>query len=136
MSLTMQVGGNHYKGMKIEPFTFALVNCYDAACFSVLKYVSRHHVKNGLEDLRKASHICFIRADELPTDFRISARDKITIDEYISLNGIPDLEAAILRDNHFWARHELTSLTNREAAVWLAQKINHLAQTFYGKELP
>lgn len=134
MSLLMQIGGNHYKGMKIEPFTFALVNNYDAASFSILKYVSRHRAKNGLEDLKKAAHICYIRAEELPQDFRVSARDKIPVEMFIQENGIPDREAAILRDVHLWARQELTALTDREAADWIAQKIAALAEHSYGKE--
>lgn len=93
-ALSTQVGSSHYKGLKIEPFTFALVNHYDAACFSILKYVTRHAAKNGPVCLGKAKHICFIRADELPKEDRVPARNKIDISE----NGIPDREAHILRD--------------------------------------
>jgi len=133
-ALSTQVCGSHYKGLKIEPFTFALVNHYDPACFSILKYVSRHRTKGGHVDLGKAHHICFIRADEMPTDLRIGARGKISIERYIDENGIPNAEADILVDLHTWARNELAVLTDREAASWIAQKINHLSEITYGKE--
>ncbi len=133
-ALSRQVGGTHYKGMKIEPFTFGLVNHYDPACFSILKYVSRHATKNGVEDLMKAQHIAFIRADEMPTDYRHPARGMIGIETYIDENRIPELEAKILRDNHEWACGRLASLTDHQAAEFIAQGINHLIDKHYRKE--
>lgn len=133
-ALSTQVGGSHYKGLKIEPFTFALVNHYDAACFSILKYVTRHAAKNGAQCLGKARHICFIRAEESPTDARIGARSKIDIETYITENGIPDREAGILRDLHLWARNDLGTLTDEQAARWIAQKIDRLSEETYGKD--
>lgn len=133
-ALSTQVGGTHYKGFKIEPFTFALANHYDSAVFSILKYVSRHGSKNGAECLKKASHICFIRAEESPKDARVGARNKISIETYITENNIPEVEAAILRDLHQWARNDLAALTDRQAAKWIAAKIDHLSETTYGKE--
>lgn len=133
-ALSTQIGGGHYKGLKIEPFTFALVNHYDAACFSILKYVTRHAAKGGPVDLGKASHICFIRAEEYPTDLRVCARSKISIETYITENGIADREAMILRDLHLWACHRLSTLTDEAAARWIAGKINLLSEATYGKE--
>lgn len=133
-ALSKQVGGSHYKGLKIEPFTFGLVNHYDPACFSILKYVTRHAVKGGAVDLGKAKHICFIRAEEAPTDFRVGARNKIDIETYITENGIADREAHILRDLHLWARNDLAALTDEQAAHWLALKIDQLSEATYGKE--
>lgn len=133
-ALSTQIGGGHYKGLKIEPFTFALVNHYDAACFSILKYVTRHAAKGGAVDLGKAKHICFIRAEESPTDVRVGARSKIDIETYISENGIPLREAHILRDLHLWARNDLGTLTDTNAANWIAHKINLLSEETYGKE--
>lgn len=51
-----QVAGNHYKSMKIQPIQFAEENELTPMEFSVVKYVVRHRVKNGLEDLKKAVH--------------------------------------------------------------------------------
>lgn len=49
-----QHGGTHYQGMKITPIEYAMANNLNACEFSVVKYVSRHRLKNGKEDLLKA----------------------------------------------------------------------------------
>lgn len=51
-----QVGGNHYKGCKIEPWDFATANGLDFMQGSVIRYVVRYKDKNGIEDLEKAKH--------------------------------------------------------------------------------
>ena len=51
-----QEGGNHYKGMVIQPMEFALKNGLDYAQANVIKYVCRHAAKNGKQDLLKAIH--------------------------------------------------------------------------------
>ena len=55
-ALTTQVGGNHYKDMVIQPVEYIHKNGigYFEGC--VIKYVSRWHKKNGVEDLKKARH--------------------------------------------------------------------------------
>lgn len=63
-AIDQQVGGNHYKGMKIQPFTFAMANNFNAGQFGVLKYISRYKNKNGIEDLRKAKHFLELLAEE------------------------------------------------------------------------
>ncbi len=57
MSATdMQVGGNHYKNMKIQPINYIQANDLGFCAGNVVKYVSRYQSKNGVEDLRKAKH--------------------------------------------------------------------------------
>ena len=51
-----QVGGDHYRRMKIQPVTFVLENGLGYVEGCVVKYVSRWRAKNGVEDLRKARH--------------------------------------------------------------------------------
>lgn len=51
-----QVGGDHYKRMKIDVFEFAEANGLTFMEATVCKYVARHRRKNGLEDLLKAQH--------------------------------------------------------------------------------
>jgi len=53
---TMQVGGNHYKNMKIQPIDYIQANDLGFCAGNVVKYVSRYQSKNGVEDLRKAKH--------------------------------------------------------------------------------
>ena len=50
-----QIGGNHYKGSRIEHWDL-MHPAYLLGCAS--KYVSRHKKKNGREDLEKAIHYC------------------------------------------------------------------------------
>ncbi|QDP53347.1 MAG: hypothetical protein Unbinned6805contig1000_9 [Prokaryotic dsDNA virus sp.] len=53
---SMQVGGDHYKKMKIQPIEFALANSFNAGQTLALRYISRYKYKNGVEDLKKAIH--------------------------------------------------------------------------------
>jgi len=49
-----QIGGDHYKNMKIQPLEYSMANGLNACEHSVVKYVSRHRQKNGRQDLEKA----------------------------------------------------------------------------------
>jgi len=51
-----QIGGDHYKGYKIQPVEFIHANNIPFLEANVIKYVMRHKDKNGLEDLQKAKH--------------------------------------------------------------------------------
>ena len=51
-----QIGGNHYKGMKIQPIEYIQANDLSYCEANVVKYVSRWKSKNGVEDLLKAKH--------------------------------------------------------------------------------
>jgi len=54
--LDTQVAGGHYKAMKIQPVEYNHANQLGFCEGSVVKYISRHRSKNGLEDLKKAHH--------------------------------------------------------------------------------
>lgn len=54
--LDVQVGGNHYKDMEIQPIDFILKNKLGYCEANVVKYISRWKDKNGVEDLKKAKH--------------------------------------------------------------------------------
>ena len=51
-----QVGGNHYNTMKIQPIDYIMENNLGYLEANVIKYVSRHGSKNGVEDIDKAIH--------------------------------------------------------------------------------
>ncbi len=55
-ALSVQVAGDHYKSMAIQPVEFVHKNGIGYIEGSVIKYVSRWRKKNGVEDLRKARH--------------------------------------------------------------------------------
>lgn len=52
----IQVGGNHYKNLVIQPAEYAYKNKLDFFQGNVVKYITRFRDKNGLEDLKKAKH--------------------------------------------------------------------------------
>ena len=52
----IQVGGDHYKRMAIQPFDFIHRNNLSFAVGNIIKYVCRYKDKNGVEDLMKARH--------------------------------------------------------------------------------
>jgi hypothetical protein len=51
-----QVGGSHYKGMKIQPMRYSMANGLNACQHTSIKYITRYKQKGGIEDLRKAIH--------------------------------------------------------------------------------
>lgn len=52
----IQIGGDHYKTMAIQPFDYITKNGIGFAEGCVIKYVSRWRAKGGVEDLKKARH--------------------------------------------------------------------------------
>lgn len=55
-ALDVQVGGTHYKDMKIQPVEFIHANGIGYFEGNVIKYVSRWRAKGGIADLEKARH--------------------------------------------------------------------------------
>ena len=55
-ALDVQVGGDHYKGMAIQPAEYIYANALGYFEGNVIKYVSRWRKKNGMQDLEKAKH--------------------------------------------------------------------------------
>lgn len=55
-ALDEQISGTHYKCLPIQPFEYIHANGIPFAEGSVIKYVSRWRLKNGIDDLKKAKH--------------------------------------------------------------------------------
>lgn len=55
-ALKTQVGGNHYKDLKIQPIEFIHANGLDFLTGNIIKYATRHRKKNGAEDVKKIIH--------------------------------------------------------------------------------
>lgn len=51
-----QVGGSHYKTLKIQPVEFILANQLGFCEGSIIKYTCRYRQKGGVEDLKKVIH--------------------------------------------------------------------------------
>lgn len=55
-ALDKQHGGDHYKNKGIQPWEYIAANEIGFFEGNVIKYVTRHKDKNGIEDLKKAQH--------------------------------------------------------------------------------
>jgi len=55
-ALDIQIAGNHYKDLPIQPVEYIHANNIGYFEGNVIKYVSRWRAKNGVVDLRKAAH--------------------------------------------------------------------------------
>ena len=73
-ALDVQVGGSHYKAMKIQPVEFIHANGIGYFEGNVIKYVTRWRAKNGIDDLRKARHYLDLLIEmETPKDPAMNA---------------------------------------------------------------
>lgn len=54
--LEAQVGGNHYRNMKIQPVEFIHANNLGFLEGCIIKRICRWRNKNGLQDLEKIKH--------------------------------------------------------------------------------
>ena len=52
-----QIGGTHYRKMKIQPSKFVIENKLLFPEGNVIKYILRHQDKGGKQDLEKAKHM-------------------------------------------------------------------------------
>lgn len=52
----LQVGGQHYKNLKIQPVQYSHANGLGFIEGSIVKYVTRWREKGGIQDLRKIQH--------------------------------------------------------------------------------
>lgn len=55
-ALDMQVSGDHYSKLKIQPIEFIQANDLDFFQGNIVKYATRHKDKHGVDDLRKVIH--------------------------------------------------------------------------------
>jgi len=55
-ALDVQVAGDHYKKMAIQPVEFIHKNGIGFCEGSAIKYLARWRAKGGIEDLKKARH--------------------------------------------------------------------------------
>ena len=55
-ALNVQEGGQHYKSKAIQPIVYIHANNLGFCEGNVVKYITRHKEKNGIEDLKKAKH--------------------------------------------------------------------------------
>ena len=54
--MAVQIGGDHYKKLAIQPMRYSMENELDALQHTIIKYVTRFRDKGGVHDLLKAKH--------------------------------------------------------------------------------
>ena len=55
-ALDKQEGGSHYSQLAIQPIEVILKNKMGFCESNAFKYIARHRLKNGAEDVKKAIH--------------------------------------------------------------------------------
>ncbi len=55
-SLDKQVGGGHYKDLKIQPIEYIVANDLSWCEGNIVKYITRHKLKGGKADVEKVIH--------------------------------------------------------------------------------
>lgn len=68
-ALRSQVGGNHYKGLVIQPIEYCQRNRLGACETSIVRYASRWREKGGIEDLLKIKHYVDLLIELETTDY-------------------------------------------------------------------
>lgn len=54
--LAIQIGGSHYKDFEYQPIEFFMDMRLNFIQCNIVKYIVRHRLKNGVEDVKKAKH--------------------------------------------------------------------------------
>lgn len=60
----VQVGGDHYKTMKIQPYEYIVANNIGWLEGNAIKYISRYKQKGGRKDIEKAIHYLQLLLEE------------------------------------------------------------------------
>lgn len=124
-----QVQGTHYRDLVIQPTEFCMRNGLDFCVGSILKYVTRHRAKNGIEDLKKGRHFVEIR-EAFPFDIHPPRHIVITMLEYVTRNNIrPDDAEALYRLEAYYGA--ANAVNQRMGAQRLMQEIDRLIASTY-----
>lgn len=117
-ALDAQVGGNHYK-RGIQPFQLSMANGHDGCTHAIQKYLTRFHLKSGIEDLKKAHHICQIRVDTMSLYgvFHPPEKPLILMGDYLRSNQIKGPAARAIIEMEDWFRNVDTDHQRRADEV-------------------
>lgn len=100
-ALDIQVGGSHYKNLKIQPVEYIHANNIGYFEGNVIKYVTRWRTKNGVADLEKAKHYIdlLIEQEKMDEGSRTKAQSHPfgQIPDYPRI-GIPTTDARRIND--------------------------------------
>ena len=114
-ALEVQIGGEHYKS-SYQPIEFIVKHKLPKIEGDVVKYVTRHRKKNGVEDLKKALHYIEL-GEQLGHVWQSSEEESIVYEDahrYAKENNLNNSELAIilacLAGDKFRAKERLSYL--------------------------
>lgn len=106
--LRVQVGGDHYKNLRLQPVEFILWNDWDFCAGCALKHIVRHRAKNGLQDIQKAKHYLALR-HQLWTDNiepKTPPQNRVSMNDFLLANDIGGHEANALLSLETWVLNQ------------------------------
>lgn len=121
-ALDTQVGGGHYKTLKVQPVELIMSNHLGYCEGAVVKYLTRWRDKGGLEDVRKAAHFVQILLEDRDYQHRLEDRcrllpikDSIDGAEYCVANGITGDSRMAIQSVYLFAHRGWRSLLEEAA---------------------
>ena len=98
-ALAEQIGGNHYKGLKIEPVELWAALDLNAFQGSIVKYVMRYKDKNGKQDLLKAKHYIEYIKQLTPKTFTPDTKEAAEyLEKFIKENELSEAIEGVIVD--------------------------------------
>lgn len=106
--LQIQIGGKHYKNLRIQPVEFIMRNDWDFCAGCMLKHIVRHRAKDGLEDIQKAKHYAALRHQlwQEHTAPRAGPWQRISMDDFLKENDIGGLDSNALHTLEVWVLNQ------------------------------
>lgn len=95
-AINTQVGGSHYKNLKMQPIELiARLRC-SFIQGNIIKYISRYKYKNGLEDLDKCIHYARLAIELNDTRRCKDSEISVSINKYIAKNNMSIMQRRII----------------------------------------
>lgn len=130
-ALDVQIGGNHYKRLGIQPVPFWQANMMGASEGACIKYATRWKDKEGVKDLRKGRHFieliledetyiaqCQLLRSVLTPHMRNRLFNVMGPTEYIQANNLCREEAGVVR-HIWWWNFKADPAELRSALAWM-----------------
>lgn len=120
-AIDMQVGGNHYKNMPMQPVElFAKTRC-TAFQANIWKYITRYKAKNGKQDIEKCIHYAQL-AKELKCCGKFNDEQMRIVGTFCKVNQVPVIVGDIIVNAGIDNYDEVIDLCKRiidfEFSVW------------------
>ena len=87
-ALQRQIGGGHYKDLAIQPMQFSEFNELSPTQHTACKYLTRHQVAKGKEDVEKAIHCAELMLELAESDWVVNLMELTTIRKVGDYRGV------------------------------------------------